>query len=267
MPRTPAAAAPKGAAPPRKRTKKPAAVSYETAANASITAAEYSAIQGAYDAFNARLFDCRLPQVLVTLQRKSSAYGYFSPDRFASRADGSAAHELALNPDHFGRTETEVLSTLAHEMAHVWQQSHGTPPRRCYHDREWAEKMKAIGLHPSDTHAPGGKETGQAVGHYVIEGGPFAAAAASLISDGFQIRWTSRTDNAAAKKKAASKTKYTCELCEANAWAKPGARLICGECWDVEDPEDVSRMVDREADDAEYAALSIEWKKSLEVAA
>lgn len=28
--------------------------------------------------------------------------------------------------------------------------SHGGPPRRCYHDREWAAKMKEIGLQPSD---------------------------------------------------------------------------------------------------------------------
>jgi Zn-dependent peptidase ImmA (M78 family) len=33
------------------------------------------------------------------------------------------------------------LFTLAHEMAHVWQKTHGTPPRRFYHDRQWAAKM------------------------------------------------------------------------------------------------------------------------------
>ncbi|SPE34073.1 hypothetical protein SBA3_2090010 [Candidatus Sulfopaludibacter sp. SbA3] len=33
-------------------------------------------------------------------------------------------------------------------MAHVWQQTHGKPPTRSYHDRQWAAKMKEIGLHP-----------------------------------------------------------------------------------------------------------------------
>jgi predicted SprT family Zn-dependent metalloprotease len=43
-------------------------------------------------------------------------------------------HELALNPDEFTRrTDEMILSTLAHEMYHVWQQTHGTPPRRRYH--------------------------------------------------------------------------------------------------------------------------------------
>jgi hypothetical protein len=34
------------------------------------------------------------------------------------------------------------------------------------------------------------------------------------------------------QKKAASKTKYTCSGCGANAWAKPEALLICGECYE-----------------------------------
>jgi hypothetical protein len=65
------------------------------------------------------------------LQRHAKAQGYFSLDRFTARTEKAAAHELAMNPDSFsGRTDEEILSTLAHEMAHVWQQSHGTPPRR-----------------------------------------------------------------------------------------------------------------------------------------
>jgi hypothetical protein len=43
--------------------------------------------------------------------------------------------------------------------------SHRTPPRRSYHDRQWAAKMKEIGLQPSTTGEPGGKETGSSVTH------------------------------------------------------------------------------------------------------
>jgi predicted SprT family Zn-dependent metalloprotease len=73
--------------------------------------------------------------VLVTLQRHAKARGYFAPERFNGRTHKATVHELALNPDTFtGRTDEEILSTLAHEMAHVWQQTHGEPPRRSYHD-------------------------------------------------------------------------------------------------------------------------------------
>jgi hypothetical protein len=46
--------------------------------------------------------------------------------------------------------------------------SHGIPPRRSYHDRQWAATMKEIGLRPSTTGEPGGKETGQSVTHYIL---------------------------------------------------------------------------------------------------
>src|SRR6266700_1312602 len=83
-----------------------------------------------------------LPKVLFTLQRHANTRGYFSPERFNGRIDNAAVHELALNPDSFiGRTDEEILSTLVHEMAHVWQQAHGKAPRRSYHDRQWAGKM------------------------------------------------------------------------------------------------------------------------------
>jgi predicted SprT family Zn-dependent metalloprotease len=198
----------------------------------TITQAQYETFQQAYDFFNGELFVGALPNVLVTLQRHAKAYGYFSAERFVGRAAEEAAHELALNPDHFGRTDEDILSTLAHEMAHVWQHTHGRPPRKSYHDREWAAKMVEIGLQPSSTGGPGGKPTGQSVSHYVIAGGAFAVAFAKLKATGFELRWQSRTDDPQRKKKANSKTKYTCPSCGTNAWAKPGSALICGKCYD-----------------------------------
>jgi hypothetical protein len=40
--------------------------------------------------------------------------------------------------------------------------------------------MKQIGLQPSTTHEPSGKEAGQNVGHYVVAGSPFAVTFAKL---------------------------------------------------------------------------------------
>jgi len=137
-----------------------------------ITLTEYQGFQHAYDFFNRELFDGSLPQVLVTLQRHANTRGYFFPERFHGRIDQSAVHELALNPDSFtGRTDEMIFSTLVHEMCHVWQQTHGKPPRRSYHDRQWAAKMGEIGLQPSSTGEEGGKETGQSMSHYIIPDG------------------------------------------------------------------------------------------------
>jgi hypothetical protein len=101
---------------------------------AVITLQEYQGFQRAYDFFNIELFGGSLPQVLVTLQRHANTRGYFSPERFKGRVEKAAVHELALNPDTFtGRTDEMILSTLVHEMCHVWQETYGGKRSRGYH--------------------------------------------------------------------------------------------------------------------------------------
>jgi hypothetical protein len=196
-----------------------------------ITLKEYQGFQRAYDFFNRELFNSSLPQVLVTLQRHANTRGYFSPERFKGRVDKQTVHELALNPDNFtGRTDEMILSTLVHEMAHVWQETHGEPSRRGYHNRQWAEKMREIGLQPSSTGEPGGRETGQSMTHYILPEGRYAKTYAKLALSGFQLHWQSLPAVGSAKK--SSKNKFTCPDCGQNAWAKPGASLICGVCYD-----------------------------------
>jgi hypothetical protein len=206
-----------------------------------ITLKEYQGFQRAYDFFNRELFTRSLPQVLVTLQRHANTRGYFSPERFNGRIERQTVHELALNPDNFtGRTDAMILSTLVHEMAHVWQQTYGEPSRRGYHNRQWADKMRGIGLQPTSTGEPGGMETGQSMTHYILPEGRYAKAYAKLAAAGFQLYWQSIPAVGSAKK--SSKTKFTCPDCGQNAWAKPGALLICGECYD-EGEGDISFML------------------------
>ncbi len=206
-----------------------------------ITSQQYLDFQTAFDFFNAKLFAGALPQVLVTLQRHSKARGYFAPERFHGRGNKVTIHEIALNPDCFcDETDESILSTLAHEMAHLWQQALGRAPRRCYHDRQWASKMKEIGLQPTTTGGADGKETGQNCTHFVIKGGAYARAYKELAGQGLKLRWESPAPMAAeAKAKSESKTKFTCPSCEQNAWAKPDAVLICGNCFeeDASDPQ------------------------------
>ena len=229
-------------------------VSYD-ATPATITEREYRAFQAAYDFLNGELFAASLPHVLVTLQRHAKAKGYFAADRFEGRTNGAKAHELAMNPDVFtGRSDELILSTLAHEMVHVWQQTYGRKPRRAYHDKQWAAKMKEVGLHPTTTGEPGGKETGQSVTHYIIPGGAYARAYTKLAETGFALNWQSHPFGEERKKKAASKTKYTCSACGTNAWAKPDTPLICGTCYQDEDVEGnpvISLMLAEGRDDEE----------------
>ncbi len=57
-------------------------------------------------------------------------------------------HEIALTPASLSRTTLESLSTLLHEMVHCWQQCYGKPDKNGYHNKQWANKMKDVGLTP-----------------------------------------------------------------------------------------------------------------------
>ena len=202
----------------------------------------YGHLHRAYGFLNRKLFDRLLPSCLITVHRKKRAYGYFWSKRFESFDRVQLTDEIALNPTHFAeRGEKKVLSTLAHEMVHLWQDHFGKPSPEGYHNAEWAEMMRRIGLILSDTGEIGGKPTGRRVSHFIEPGGSFDCAADELIHKGFVIAFVERNceilspvaiKNRDKKrdKKRDSKTRYSCPACRLNAWAKPDVRLVCGVC-------------------------------------
>ncbi len=194
----------------------------------SPTQETFNGLQAAFDHFNAELFDNRLPPVHMSVERKRGAHGYFWQDQYQHREDGDTLHMIALNPDTMSRDLKEVLSTLVHEMVHLQQQEEGKPSKTG-HNKEWGTMMKAVGLYPSATAAPGGKETGRRVSHYIVEGGPYELAFETLNVE-LPYFTNPRGTGTKAKKKDLSKLKFCCPVCSAAAWGKQGLMLICGEC-------------------------------------
>ena len=222
-----------------------------------LTQVEYTGFQDAYDHFNAALFLGKLPQCLITLQRKNKAAGYFWPYKFKGRRKASTyTDEIALNPDFFAKVDdVEIMQTLVHEMCHQWQHHFGNPSRAGYHNTEWALKMEAVGLMPSSTGKHGGKKTGQSMSDYVITGGPFDFACREFLKS-FRPNWESLPSTMQViagnqggkgqkgntnggkvtvkpKPRPKSKIKYSCLDCGQNAWAKPASKLICGTCFEL----------------------------------
>ncbi|MEM9775513.1 MAG: SprT-like domain-containing protein [Chloroflexota bacterium] len=252
----------------------------------TITEEIYSTIEGAFNFFNERLFGGKLPPCLFTLQRTYNAAGYYHRRKFREIKGVAYTDEIALNPVHFlhYRGDMEIMQTLCHEMVHMWQVHFGKPSQRTYHNRQWANKMISIGLMPSHTGQPGGKQTGQQMSDYPMPGEKFEKAFNEWKAAGNTIRWADIeafrnigvmvdlnnltadqlgvslspiglvTDSAAAvtmaqqipdfnqllqslsmeKKRPKSKQKFQCSVCRQNAWAKPTAHLICGDCYDDE---------------------------------
>lgn len=203
----------------------------------NITVETYTGMQAAYDHFNASIFDGKLPQCLITLSFHRGAYGYFRHEPFTPRAiDVTKAvrskkvvktDEIALNPFTFaGRTDREILSTLVHEMVHLWQHHLPEPKKtKSHHDKAWAAKMEEIGLMPSSTGMPGGKRTGRRVSHYIVKGGVYEKAWAKCK---VKLQWDGLMHEPAHK--GSKRTKYTCPKCDENAYGKAGLNLECGDC-------------------------------------
>lgn len=197
------------------------------------TTKAYGELQNAYDFFNAKLFQDRLPPCLITLSRKHvKALGYFIHKRFAQIADsGATTDEICMNPQYVkDRPMMDTLSTLVHEMTHLEQAHFGKKPRGGYHDKAWGELMKKVGLHPSDTGQEGGKETGQRMTHYVVSGGKFDEAAKALVDGGFAITWADGAVDGKKSAKAGKRTKYCCPRCESAVWGKADMNITCSDC-------------------------------------
>lgn len=154
----------------------------------------YIELKRAFDHFNAALFDGSLPGCLITLQRQHDTFSYFSPNQFVNGSGtGEMAHEIALNPAYFAiRPIEDTLASLVTEMVSHKQLISGSPGRKRYRNREWADMMESVGLMPSDTWEPGGRRVGEKVGCYVIEGGAFDTACAHLVDEAYRLSWLDR---------------------------------------------------------------------------
>lgn len=194
------------------------------------TNSQFEAYRAMWTYFNEVLFSGALTPVILNFSRAANSLGFFAPERWERGQE--TTHEISLNPAYLRRqSPRDVASTLVHEMAHLWQWTHGKPGRRGYHNEEWATKMDILGLPPSSTGAPGGARVGYRMSHYIAPGGAFDRAFDAMPRE-YLLPWTCwEPDGKNNKKKPrASKLKYTCPTCAANAWGKPSLSLYCGDC-------------------------------------
>lgn len=157
------------------------------------TTSQYEALEHCYDYFNQHLFDGKLPAVIFTTQRKKHMLGYYSNKRWKS-ANNEVCDEIAINPDYIAHVSyIKLMQTIVHEMAHCWQFHYGKPSRGGYHNHQWGNKMRSIGLIPSNTGEPGGQALGQQMDDYPDPNGKFIKLCLRLLNKKiYPIHWVDR---------------------------------------------------------------------------
>lgn len=176
---------------------------------------------------NYRLFNDELPECLLSLRAGLRTAVCLSPQSLAQRNVHSSP-ALLFKPSEFKPQPTlEWLATLTKSLVDLWQYYFGRPGRRGYHNREWANKMKSIGLQSSHSGKEGGRETGETMRFYRISGGLFERSAREIQKDGLTLRWQGSLHNEPSAKNG-KRIKYQCPICMSNAWAKADFHLVCG---------------------------------------
>lgn len=201
-------------------------VSYETDRRKP-TSAQYEAFERACRHLNDRLFEGQLPPAILVFNRTAASASFFSADRWYARDDSrQLVSEISLNPDMLKRlTERKIAATLVHELAHLWQHAFGQKKSRDgYHNMEWSQRMESVGLMPSDTGRRGGVRVGQKVSQWIVRGGPFESAFASMPRTWLLPFLSGEAEE---KKTDRSKTKLVCPGCGDAVWGKRKVALQC----------------------------------------
>lgn len=110
-----------------------------------------AALQAAFNAINRDFYNSELEKVIITTKegRKKSAYGWIEVNKNWQQ-NGKERHEINISVDFLGeRTVVETITTLMHEMAHLYNIQHGikdTTRSGLYHNKEFKKAAEAHGL-------------------------------------------------------------------------------------------------------------------------
>ncbi len=200
--------------------------------NNSPTEEQFSNFQKAYDYFNKELFSGILPDCFLNFFRSHRYAGCFINNLW--KKGDKVTSQISLNSIHLWDEPIEIMSTLVHEMCHLWQFEFGKPSRSGYHNREFAAKMESVGLITSTTGREGGNRTGQGMSEYILKGGLFEQKFNEMPKE-YLLPWVDNFSDASSLNNPTTpqrrnKIKYSCPACFTNVWGKPGLSIICGDC-------------------------------------
>lgn len=179
------------------------------------------------------------PKIVLALNNRCSScvVAFVAPDYLFDKKDEEKVQYLAINPKYMQRDISDIVSTLCHELCHVYEVAYIHIPRGGYHTKTWCDLMRECGLEPVFNN-----KSKTSVSHKIIEGGAFEEFCKKFDKDFFSIveysqdmntsNGDGKADNAdkPVKKYNRNKIKYVCPECDAHVWGKAGLNIYCNDC-------------------------------------
>ncbi|MBW4590117.1 hypothetical protein G7B40_039885 [Aetokthonos hydrillicola Thurmond2011] len=175
----------------------------------------WGSYEQAFEYFNEKLFENRLPPCILNLNAKGRSWGYFKKDIWKGEKD-TPHHEICLNPWLLSQEGDLIFQMLVRCMVHLWEHTHGEPSKITrYCSVEFTQKMQEIGL-------PCEEACGLNLKHKVDENGKYAAVRPVAIRDFFPLQ-----SQVELEKPRKTRIKYECPMCGFSAMASSRGKLFC----------------------------------------
>ena len=191
-----------------------------------------------FRALNADWFGGELEEPIITIQSTPRAYGHVTVAKAWRRKD-DWRHELNLGAETLDRPIEEVVSTMMHEMVHLYNIAHNvqdTSRGGMYHNRKFRDEAERRGLVIGHHQTYGWTltEPGEELVEYIIRQG----WGEIYINRG--MSWTppasggSKAGNSAGAGvetgKKSSTRKLVCPKCGQSVRATRTVNILCGDC-------------------------------------
>lgn len=190
---------------------------------------------------NTDYFDDQLDMPIITIQNTPRAYGHVTAYKEWSNKHGEKQHELNIGAGTLNRPIENVVSTMMHEMCHLWNMQNGiqdTSRGGAYHNKKFKESAEARDLIIDHDPTIGFSITSPSeklISYIIDKGWEDIAMNRDGIGFSFGIGGNggNRGNAPTVTKKPTSTRKYQCPHCKNSVRATKALNIICGDCMEL----------------------------------
>ena len=184
-----------------------------------------------YRQLNIDKFDGELEEPVITIQSSPHVHGHVTCAK-VWQAGNTTRYELNIGAETINRPIENVVSTLLHEMVHIYNLMHGIQDcsrGNTYHNKKFKEKAESVGLVINYDKRIGWSITNpseELIDYIIMQGWQDI-----LIARSTHTRISSSgVSTPGEKSKTSSTRKYICPCCGMSVRATKQVNIVCGDC-------------------------------------